>query len=64
MHKCLYIKVSIILHKSLMIPLFDYGDVAYCATKESLDKLQIVQNRACRIILREGRRASTGGWNV
>ncbi len=47
------------LYKSLMIPTFDYGDVVYsCATKESLNKLQIVQNRACRVILREGRRAN------
>ncbi len=46
--KCLNANVSTILYKSLMIPTFDYGDVVYsCATKEMLNKLQMVQNRAC-----------------
>lgn len=44
---------------SCMLPPFDYGDVVYmCAAKESLDKLQTAQNRACRTILNEGRRAN------
>ncbi len=29
-----------------------------CATQEALNKLQIVQNRACRVILREGKQAN------
>ena len=57
--KCLNANVSTMLYKSLMIPTFDYGDVVYsCATKEALNKLQIVQNRACRVISREGRRTN------
>ena len=45
---------SLTWYKSLVLPLLDYGDVIYmCATE---DKLQLIQNCACRIILGAGRR--------
>ncbi len=41
------------LYKSLVLPLLDYGDIAYMNTSaQNLESLQIMQNRACRIILR------------
>ena len=48
---CLNEKTSSILYKSLVLPHIDYGDVIYLTSnKDLLDKLQKVQNRACRII--------------
>ena len=50
-HKCLMMRVSLLLYESLMIPTYDYGDVVYsCATKEALEKLQLGQNRACLLL--------------
>ncbi len=47
-HLCLY------LYKSLMVPLFDYGDVIYdCLYQQDSDKLQKLQNAALRIIYRQ-----------
>ena len=53
---CLNEKTALNLYKSLVLPHIDYGDVVYTtATKELLDKLQKVQNRACRIICKGSR---------
>ena len=45
------------LYKSLVAPLIDYCDIVYMnANKTDLIKLQLVQNIACRIILKAGPR--------
>ena len=50
-------KLSLMLYKSLTLPLFDYVDVVYMtATKEQLNRLQLIQNQSCRIILRAHKR--------
>ena len=42
-----------LLYKSLILPYFDYGDIVYGSTfKRHTDRLQKLQNRAGRIILR------------
>ena len=42
-----------LIYRSLILPLFDYGDVIYSSTfKNHTDKLQKLQNRAGRIILK------------
>ena len=42
-----------LLYKSLILPYFDYGDIVYGSTfKKHTDRLQKLQNRAGRIILR------------
>ena len=42
-----------LVYKSIILPYFDYGDIIYSATyKKYTDKLQKLQNRAGRIILR------------
>ena len=57
---CLNKKLTLQLYKSLVTPHMDYGDVIYMsANKETLAKLQLVQNKACRLILRAHRRTST-----
>ena len=49
---CLTQKLALTLYKSLVLPHIDYCDVVYMsATKESLNKLQLVQNKGCRAIL-------------
>ena len=41
------------------MPHLDYADIVYMQTSnENLAKLQMIQNNACRLILREGNRAS------
>ncbi len=53
---CLNEKTALILYKSLVLPHIDYGDVVYStANKDLLDKLQKIQNRACRIICKGSR---------
>ncbi len=48
------------LYKTLLVPILDYCDVVYdCLTKYNSDTLQKLQNGACRIILRKGKRSST-----
>ena len=43
---------TLLLYKSLVLPLIDYCDIVYGATaKDKLQKLQLVQNNACRNIL-------------
>ena len=45
------------LYKSLVAPLIDYCDIVYSnANKTNLAKLQLVQNIACRVILKAGAR--------
>ena len=40
----------------MVLPLFDFGDILYSnASQDSLSRLEIVQNNACRIILRRDR---------
>ena len=47
------------LYKSLVVPHIDYADIIYMHTSAvNLAKLQLIQNNACRLILREGKRAS------
>ena len=49
--------LSLMMYKSLVVPLIDYCDIVYMQTnKDSLQKLQIVQNIACRLILEAGPR--------
>ncbi len=44
---------KILLYKSLVLPHLDYCDLVYMCTKEqNLQKLQQIQNCACRIILK------------
>ncbi len=57
---CIDTKTCITLYKSLVLPTIDYCDVVYMTgTKGSLEKLQKVQNIACRLILKADRREST-----
>ncbi len=45
-------KTSLVLYKSLIVPYIDYCDLVYmCTTEKNLQKLQLIQNTACRIIL-------------
>ena len=49
--------LTIILYKSLVVPYIDYCDIVYMQTNQAnLQKLQLVQNMACRIILKAGPR--------
>ncbi len=49
---------SVMLYKSLVLPHFDYCDLVYCCTNAAnLQKLQTLQNSACRTLLGAGRRA-------
>ena len=49
---------SVKLYQSLVLPHMDYCDIIYSCTSESnLQKLQKIQNCACRILLRADRRA-------
>ena len=42
-----------LIYRSLILPLFDYGDIIYSSTfMKYTDKLQKLQNRAGRIILK------------
>ena len=48
------------MFKSLLLPHFDYGDILYMHTSESnLDRLQVIQNSACRVILMANKYTST-----
>ncbi len=54
---CLGQSLALTLYKSLVLPHYDYCDTIYmCADKETLHKLQLVQNVGCRAILLSGRR--------
>ena len=44
---------SLLLYKSLVLPHLDYCELVYmCTTIQNLNKLQLIQNGACRTILR------------
>ena len=46
--------IALSLYKSLVVPHFDFGDIIYVHTSnDNLYKLQVLQNNACRIILRD-----------
>ena len=48
------------LYKTLLVPILDYCDVIYdCLTKYNSEILQKLQNGACRIILKRGKRTPT-----
>ena len=50
-------KTSLLLYQSLVLPHFDYCDTTYgCTSTVNLNKLQLVQNSACRTVLRCGKR--------
>ncbi len=50
--QCVDENTALRLYKSLILPHFDYCDTVYMtATKESLQKLQLLQNHACRVML-------------
>ena len=52
-HEYLNMNTKILLYKSLVLPQLDYCDLIYmCTTEENLQRLQYIQNSACRIILR------------
>ena len=52
--------IALTLYKALILPPFDYGDTIYCHTSQgNLGKSQIMQNNACRMILRAGNYDST-----
>lgn len=45
-------ETTLMLYKTLIVPLFDYGDIIYMnTTNEQMDRLQKLQNSACRTIL-------------
>ena len=50
--ECIDDRTALRLYKSLILPHFGYCDTVYMtANKESLHKLQLLQNHACRIML-------------
>ena len=54
-----YIKqnTALLLYKTLLLPVIDYGDIIYgTATLNHLGKVQKIQNTACRIILMVNKR--------
>ena len=52
-------RVEILLYKSIILPVIDYGDVVYMTTNKTvLNKLQQIQKLCCRIILHRNKRAS------
>lgn len=57
--KCVTIKALIAVYKAMVVPIFDIGDVFYSSSCGSyLDRLQVLQNRAIRIISRIPKRES------
>ena len=54
---CVNQETALMLYRSLMLQHLDYLDIVYMvATKEVLQKLQLIQNVACRVILRADNR--------
>ena len=50
--KCINRSTSLMLYKSMLLPHFDYCDIVYMHTSQvNLNRLQLIQNSACRIIL-------------
>lgn len=58
---CLSKKTSLMLYKCMILPVFDYGDIFFnnSANKNLLNKLQILQNSAIRIISKLPKRSNT-----
>ena len=53
-------KAAVLIYKSMVLPYIDYGDTFYFScTKDLLNKLQRMQNRALKIIFRLNRRFPT-----
>ena len=49
---------ALTLNKSMVLPLMDFGDIIFAnAPQDSLARLEVVQNNACRIILRQNKYA-------
>ena len=49
-------ETSLLLYKSLLVSLFDYCDTVYqIMLSKDLAHLQVLQNKACRIILKQNR---------
>ena len=43
------------LYKALVLPLMDFGDIIFMhSSQDNLARLDIIQNNACRLILRRG----------
>ncbi len=55
---------SLMLYKTLISPILDYGDMLYAGiTQKEKIKIQRLQNSACRIILRKGYLESADGMH-
>ncbi len=53
---CLGQQLALSLYRSLVLPHYDYCSTIYmCANKETLQRLQLVQNIGCRTILLAGK---------
>ena len=53
------------LYKSRILPIIDYADAVYSgAAQEALNGLQLIQNKACRIILQAGKLDSTEDMHI
>ena len=51
--KYLNVSTRVLLYKSLISPHLEFGDTIYCTcSADNLKRLQVLQNTACRIILR------------
>ena len=47
---------ALTLYKAMVLPLMDFGDILFAnAPQDSLARLEVVQNNACRIILRQNK---------
>ncbi len=58
LRECVDKSTALRLYKSLVLPHFDYWDTIYMtASSESLNKLQLLQNHACRTMLMANREA-------
>ena len=59
---CLTTNLSMTLYKTLVLPILEYCSFLFVATSaENANRLQVMQNRACRQILQKGRLESTEG---
>ena len=58
LRKFIPFKIAKLLANSLVMPYFDYCDLVWNnCSKDLCEKLQILQNRLARVVLKEGRRA-------
>ncbi len=57
-------ETSLMLYKTLISPLIDYGDILYAGiTQGEKSKIQKLQNSACRIILKSGSMTPTSSMH-